>query len=70
VWLFAPARVQVTEAEMAIAMARNGGIGIIHRYLSVDEQAHTQPTQAPIGANRPRPNRAFDTFIYNCFLIF
>lgn len=29
----------VTEAEMAIAMARNGGIGIIHRYLSVDEQA-------------------------------
>jgi len=28
----------VTEAEMAIEMARNGGIGIIHRFLSVEEQ--------------------------------
>jgi len=29
----------ITEAEMAIAMARNGGIGIIHRFLSVEDQA-------------------------------
>jgi len=29
----------VTEAEMAIAMAQNGGIGVLHRNLSVDEQA-------------------------------
>lgn len=28
----------VTEADMAIAMARNGGIGILHRFLSVEEQ--------------------------------
>ncbi|HET7144509.1 MAG TPA: IMP dehydrogenase [Anaerolineales bacterium] len=29
----------VTESDMAIAIAREGGIGIIHRFLSIDEQA-------------------------------
>ncbi len=29
----------VTEARMAIAMAREGGIGILHRNLSIDDQA-------------------------------
>src|SRR6476620_4659032 len=29
----------VTEADMAIAMAQLGGIGVLHRNLSVDEQA-------------------------------
>jgi IMP dehydrogenase len=28
----------VTEASMAIEMARNGGVGILHRFLSVEEQ--------------------------------
>jgi len=29
----------VCEAQMAIEMARNGGVGVIHRFLSIEEQA-------------------------------
>jgi len=30
----------VTESTMAVAMARQGGVGVLHRNMSVDEQAH------------------------------
>lgn len=30
----------VTEADLAIALAREGGIGIIHKNMSIEEQAH------------------------------
>jgi IMP dehydrogenase len=30
----------VTEARMAVAMARQGGVGVLHRNMSIDEQAH------------------------------
>src|SRR5690348_936344 len=29
----------VTEAEMAVAMAQVGGLGVIHRFLTIDEEA-------------------------------
>ena len=30
----------VTEARMAVAMARHGGVGVLHRNMSIDEQAY------------------------------
>ena len=30
----------VTESMMAVTMARQGGIGIIHRFLTIDEQTN------------------------------
>src|SRR5207253_10582891 len=30
----------VTEAPMAVAMASQGGIGIIHRFMSIEQQVH------------------------------
>ena len=40
----------VTEARMAIAMARQGGIGVLHRNLSIEDQAY----QVDL-VKRPRP---------------
>src|ERR1700712_598680 len=37
--LLSAAMDSVTESRMAIAMARNGGLGILHRNLSIEEQA-------------------------------
>ncbi|NJP68490.1 IMP dehydrogenase [Streptomyces spiramenti] len=37
--LLSAAMDKVTEARMAIAMARQGGVGVLHRNLSVEEQA-------------------------------
>jgi IMP dehydrogenase len=34
----------VTEARMAIAMARQGGVGVLHRNLSIEDQAHQVDT--------------------------
>ena len=40
----------VTEARMAIAMARQGGLGVLHRNLSIEDQAHRSTS-----SSGPRP---------------
>ncbi len=37
--IIASAMDTVTEAKMAIAMAQNGGLGVVHRNLEADQQA-------------------------------
>ena len=56
----------VTEADLAIELARAGGIGVIHRFLTVDEQAERvgrvtgagEPVGAAIGINEDYVARA------------
>ncbi len=43
----------VTEAKMAIAIAREGGIGVIHKNMSIEEQAR----QVAIVKRAPAPTR-------------
>ena len=50
----------VTEARLAIAMAQEGGIGVLHRNLSIDEQARHQYTSQKIrkAASFSMPSRS------------
>jgi IMP dehydrogenase len=42
----------VTDGEMGIAMANNGGVGIIHRFLDIEEQAeHVSFVEGIVGAS-------------------
>ena len=45
----------VTEMDMAIQMALNGGLGIIHRYMSIDEQVSQVRPGIPRRDRRRRP---------------
>ncbi len=46
----------VTEARMAVAMARQGGVGVLHRNLSVEEQAQqVDMVEAVRGRDDHRP---------------
>jgi len=44
----------VTEARMAVAMARQGGVGVLHRNLSVEDQAQQADMVKRSEAGMPR----------------
>jgi IMP dehydrogenase len=62
----------VTEARMAIAMARQGGVGVLHRNLSIDDQANqvdmVKRTQTGIISNPITidPDRTIEEFDQIC----
>jgi IMP dehydrogenase len=62
----------VTEARMAIAMARQGGVGVLHRNLSIDDQAYqvdlVKRTQTGIISNpiTISPDRTIEEFDQIC----
>jgi IMP dehydrogenase len=62
----------VTEARMAIAMARQGGVGVLHRNLSIDDQAYqvdmVKRTQTGIISNpiTISPDRTIEEFDEIC----
>ena len=59
--ILAAAMDTVTESRLAIALAQEGGLGIIHKNMSVEEQArHCQPRHDdPRGAGTDRVDRYF-----------
>ena len=60
----------VTESEMAITMAREGGIGIIHRFMTIAEQSRQIPPPLAgracwSGCRRPVEKNALTRFPKN-----
>jgi len=53
----------VTDSKMAIALAQQGGMGIIHRNLSIDKQADENNKLVDILTNR---DLRFETRLTGC----
>src|SRR5260221_9319769 len=53
----------VTEASMAVAMARQGGAGVLHRNMSIEDQAHQVDIvkRSEAGMNTKPPTRGAHT---------
>ena len=61
----------VTEANLAIALAREGGLGILHKNMSIEEQAtHVRKVKRSESKKKKKNKHMIKLKLYKCLIFF